>query len=103
MNLDEYASHQGLLMCGLPVRGLAVLLPNITRTYAEDGRGKQISAQLTVFATPFTDVAVFAAAIWSRDRWSGWHTYEDGDEIWHEFFAVPCVLRDAMMGHGGSI
>lgn len=105
MNLDRFAQKNDLLMCGLPVRGLTELRPkNSNSIYSEDAFGRPILVPSTVFATVSTDVAIFAAAIWSRDRWSGWHTYKDPDgTIWHEFFAIPSVLKAAVLNPGGSI
>jgi hypothetical protein len=118
MNLDRYAASRSLLMVGSPVKGLTTLTAGSTRTLATTSTGRPTDRTSTLFATPFTDVAIFAAAVWSRDGWSGWHTYmagewdlpewklrdwQPGADIWHEFFAISAVQCQAADGPGGSV
>ncbi len=72
--------------------------------------GSRLKPVCAVFATTSLEVAIFCAAVYSRDGWSGWNTYEDptGDhDALHEFFAAPRVLRKAMIamheGREGSV
>jgi len=101
--LERYNSSEEFLFVGARTSNIETLVPRTPSTMARLENGEMLPPTKAVFATEHLDVAIFAAAVWSRDGWSGWHTYDDDQRIPHEFYAAPVVLRDALLGDGGSV
>lgn len=91
------------LFVGAPQKGIEKLVPHQSKTHTTSPSGEQATPIEALFATSHLEVAIFAAAVWSRDGWSGWHTYDASSPVSHEFYAAPVVLRDALLGNGGSV
>jgi hypothetical protein len=93
------------LLVGARTNGLTHIETNQPVTLALDELGKPVDPLSAVFASRSLEVAIFCAAVYSRDGWSGWNTYNaaDSDGQQYEFFAAPHVLRRAVMAmHKGK-
>jgi len=88
------------LLVGAQANDLNYLEPRQSATLAlNPDTGERLPPVKAIFASRSMDVSTFCAAVYSRDGWSGWHTYKqpDGDGELYEFFAAPFVLRAAVL------
>ncbi len=92
-DFEAEALANGELFVGCRTGGLSELEPCITSTVALNTDGSPIPPERLLFATRSLQLAIFAGSVWSKDGWSGWHTFEDEC---HMFFAAPSVLEAAL-------
>jgi hypothetical protein len=92
------AVHEDDLFVGLRNGDTRYLTAAISDTVATNQMtGQRIRQGAHVYATDSLDVAKFVGSVWSRDGWSGWHSYLDAetDEPYFDFFAAPRVIAAA--------
>lgn len=94
--LQQYATD-GRLLHGSRAPGLQVLSAGKRQqNVARNMNDELISVPPHIFATRDFNLAIFAGAVWRRG-WSGWYTYLEPDgSVYHEFFAAPHVIREAL-------